>query len=368
MMNINIHAPKGLSSNKGSSNVVITYLTKEEVNQEGELSKKEGFFNSVNDFIKAEEAQKIIDEQAKGLKKKDSKFFMLTINPSQKEIEHILKGITMKKITSISELSDEELQKYHKQLKEYTTGVMNIYAEQFDREINGKKITGEDLVYVAKIEESREYKSTDEQVKDNEKLFIKILTEKNTKKKKELEKQLHKTNSGVVIQAGLKKEGFHSHIHIVVSRQDKNKSTQLSPLANSRGYSEKHKLNGKEVKVGFSRIEFYLKGEALFDSTFSYQRQQYEKKEEHISKAREKQSDATKIIDKYGHLDPINSFHFFKNNLSNIAQGKNISVVNVKEKIKQEINPIAKFKNEINPVQKAKSNILKALKSGGMEM
>lgn len=67
-MYIGVHKPKGVASNRGSSQDLISYLTKEEINEDGDLKEVEGFFNEDKEFIKADEAQKIIDSNSKGLK------------------------------------------------------------------------------------------------------------------------------------------------------------------------------------------------------------------------------------------------------------------------------------------------------------
>lgn len=171
---------------------------------------------------------------------------MLTINPSEKELSHLLEKVTGKKVENVNQLSEGEKRKYHKLLREYTSEVMDIYAKQFDREVNGKKITGKDLVYVGKIEEQREYKNEDKQVKENKATLMKIWSTKDEGEKRALESKLHKTPSGDIIRAGLNKEGLQSHVHIVVSRYDKDKSTKMSPLSNSRGYSKEHQVGGRK--------------------------------------------------------------------------------------------------------------------------
>jgi hypothetical protein len=374
-MYIGICKPKQMTGgdNKGSSDNLISYLTKEEITEDGELEESEGFFNQEGDFIKAEDAKKLIDDNSVGLKKEDSKFFMLTVNPSEKEIKWILKDVTAenpREIKDIKELSPEELKDYHQRLKEYSNEVMNLYAEQFDRTVDGKKIIGEDLVYVAKIEESREYKITDKQVQDNNKLFHQIRVADELTKK-ELETKLHRTAEGTIIESGLKKEGLQSHVHIVVSRFDKSKKTKMSPLANSRGYSDQHQVGGRKIKVGFSRLEFSLNCEQKFDEKFNYQRNYYERESYKVQQKRnqnQKKGNIINTIDKYGHIDPINSLQFAGRTLQNGVNTRNLSPVNIAKNEINKLNPINEFRYKMDLIKQAQQQIKQVIKSGGLEL
>lgn len=73
-----------------------------------------------------------------------------------------------------------------------------------------------------------------------------------------------------MIVAGTQKEGFQTHVHIIVSRKDVTNTYTLSPLA-------KHKasevlLNGKPTKRGFDRDIFYEDSEKTFDRVMGYDR------------------------------------------------------------------------------------------------
>jgi hypothetical protein len=105
---------------------------------------------------------------------------------------------------------------------------MDIYASNFNKK-NGtsKNLTGKDLVYFAKVEENRYYKGTDEAVKQG------------------------------IARQGDVLPGDNTHVHIIVSRQDKSKTTKLSPLANSK------KL--------FSRENFKMNSCNHFDENYKYQ-------------------------------------------------------------------------------------------------
>jgi hypothetical protein len=374
-MYIGVHRPKSQpgGDNKGSSVNLINYLIKEDEEKE-----YEGFFNHDKERILSGEAIKLIDDNSKGLEKKDSKHFMLTINPSKKEIEHLLKDIIQqRKIENISDLSKIELNAYHEKLRDYTKEVMNLYAEQFDREVNGYKITGKDLIYVAKIEEQRHYSPDEKMTKENRQILreIKEMGAKDKSRIKELESKLHRNSKGEIIRAGDLKEGFNSHVHIVVSRYDKEKITKMSPLANSRGYSREHQVGGRNVKVGFSRLEFSINCENKFDQKFEYERQDYERKVYQVQKARndrQAKGDITTTIDKYGHIDPINSMKFAYQSGQNIINGKSVNLQAFKPEnlSKMFVNqiPVQEFRSKMDAINQAKQQIKCALKSGGLEI
>lgn len=239
-MYIKIHKTKGyVGGNKQSCRDLVNYLEKE--NKDKIFSNKEPFFSHGSGSIDPQYVINSIDNNKKGLKDKDAKFFMLTINPSEYELKHLAFLATGRKdISHISQMKPKELDKYNNLLKGYTRKVMEEYAASFDRGLSGK-----DLVYYAKLEQERHYKGTDKEVKQGK------------------------------VQSGDLKPGLQSHVHIVISRKDVNQKYSLSPLANSRG-SNKHKLNGKSVKVGFNRDSFFQSCETTFDKEFNYSRN-YEK-------------------------------------------------------------------------------------------
>lgn len=240
-MIVKVHKPSSTpaSNNKGSCSNLIDYLEKENNSLEGE-----GFFFGrtpdsahFQNNITRTQATMAIDSNAKGLRKTDTKFFMLTVNFSQREQKHIAEKIAGKKLENIDELNGKERQLYENKLQDFTKGVMNEYAKNFNRGLQEK-----DMVYVSKIEHQRNYKGTDPLVKSGER------------------------------NSGQRKEGFQSHIHIVVSRHDRSRSTTISPQAKERIGRSGHKLNDKEVIKGFNHESFKLNTEKLFDKQFQYAR------------------------------------------------------------------------------------------------
>lgn len=277
-MFVQVHQPKKMigGDNKGSSGKIIDYLEKE--NNGKEDSNQENFFNHSSDTISAQDAVAMIDSNNKNLGKGDCKFYMLTINPSDKEQAHLIEKVTGRKVENLHELSKEEKHKVFLEVKNYSNQVMREYALNFERD---NVTTEKDLVYVAKIEENRTYKFHSIEVKHNEQIKSqqqKLKSElKNSnpdqaklidKKIAKLESQLLKTKAGLIIGKGVAKDGLNLHVHVVVSRNNVHQNTKLSPLSNSRGGYQM--LNGKEVKQGFNHERFKARSGQRFNMMYNY--------------------------------------------------------------------------------------------------
>ncbi len=271
-MYVKIHKPADYFGNRGSSGQLIAYLEKE--NPGKEAVEQEQFFDHCQDQVPAHIAELVLDTNHKGLSADESKFYMITLNPGEKELEFVKTKL---------EGTDNDL------LKEYTRAVMDQYAESFNRKIDGRPLKGGDLVYFAKIENGRTYKPQEIQYKEsysyNQRIRKEITALKKELKQPDitgrskagvekkinvLEGQYQRDKGGVVILPGNAKKGLNTHVHVVVSRRDKQQRLKLSPLANSRG--SQNKLNGKNVQTGFNRSEFVNKAERIFDKKFAYDR------------------------------------------------------------------------------------------------
>jgi len=221
-MYINITASE-TGNNKGSSGALVNYLEKENdlKNGKNSVSDYENWFNGVRNDIKRQEVRVKIDNNIAKLGRDDSKFFLININPSQKELEH-LNGKYGKEGTK-------------EKLKEFAVKVMDEYAKNFKRPgINSHK----DLLWYGKHENFRYYKHTDNEVKDG------------TRK------------------TGERKEGKQDHIQIIVSRKDITNTIKLSPQNTSKGKNKVH-----SAKLGeFNRTAFKQSGESLFDDFFGFDR------------------------------------------------------------------------------------------------
>ncbi len=231
-MFVKIHSAKNYG-NTGSCMSVVQYLEKE--NEEVELRERLLFFDQSNQEISHNTVVKQIDRNCAKLGKEDARFFMVSINPSQEEMKHMAYQITGRRINELSKFTKVEKRLFEHAMREYTRNVMDIYAENFN-----KQLTGSDLLYYGKIEHERKYNRFDNLVKNG------------TKKQGEL------------------KEGFQSHVHVIVSRKDITNTKKLSPFANHK--NSKNILNGKEVQIGFNRKEFVEKCEKHFDLQFGFDR------------------------------------------------------------------------------------------------
>ena len=256
----------------------VDYLEKE--NQNLEQPDMEYFFNQYEDEISTKEVVKEIDNNVSKLKKIEPKFYSITVSPSKYELRHI--------------------QNSSQHLKAYTRELMKTYVTSFNREINGKAISIDDIKYFAKIETQRAFKGTDKQIKENQPFATKILKLNNeigkiergelsgNIKKMKLEikvlehKAPHQQNGKRIVQ-GMKKEGNQSHIHIIVSRKDASNSVSLSP--GSKYKASEVIMNDKVVKRGFDRDTFFSNAEKTFDKKFGYNRnyaESYQSKKDFI--------------------------------------------------------------------------------------
>ena len=243
----------------------VDYLEKE--NQGKTQNEMEAFFDPYDDKISAEEVKTSIDENTAKLKKKEPKFYSITINPSARELAHIADKPSA--------------------LKAYTRSLMENYAKAFHREIEGRKITKDDILYFAKLEHQRRYKGTDRAVRENRPYIQKIarlqhemvLIKKGemegslqTKQQsiQELQQKAPHQQQGKMIEEGMIKEGDQCHIHVLVSRKDRSNRYSLSP--GSKYKASTTMLHGKEVKRGFDRDQFFKAAEEVFDRKFQYRR------------------------------------------------------------------------------------------------
>lgn len=246
----------------------VAYLEKE--NEGKPIDEMEHFFNQYGEEISSAEVIKEIDGNTAKLKKSEPKFYSITVNPSAYELKR--------------------LKNHSEELIQYTRELMKEYAKSFNREINGRAVTVDDIKYYAKIEHQRTYKGTDKQIRENQPYATKILELKNDIRKIEdgklqgnikklqhkidrLEKEAPHQYRGLRskrIVRGMPKEGSQSHIHIIVSRKDMSNKYSLSP--GSKYKSSETVFNGKPVKRGFDRDKFFKASEKTFDTLFQYKR------------------------------------------------------------------------------------------------
>ena len=248
-----------------SSADFVGYLEKE--NEGLDQEDLEHFFNQYGDEISAEDVIKDIDGNGAKLKKTEPKFYSITVSPSKYELKRIEQSTI--------------------DLKTYTRELMKDYVRSFNREINGKPITINDLKYYAKVEHQRTFKGTDKAVKENQPYASKILDlktairnieegrlEGNISKMKaeilKLEQAAPHQLDGKRIVQGMAKGGDQTHIHIIVSRKDASNTFSLSP--GSKYKASEAEMHGKTVKRGFDRDGFFKNAEKRFDTLYGYQR------------------------------------------------------------------------------------------------
>lgn len=278
-MFVRVHNTKSyVQGNTQSCSDLVEYLGKE--NEGKELMDREFFFNSDQEHITDNRVQQVIDNNHKGLKKTDAKFYMLTVNPSQRELKHLAKAATGRDIVDTSQMTKAELERFNSLFKDYVNKVMDEYAKSFNR-----GITKENLHYFAKVEQCRYWDGIDSkysreinELKKNGLSFSQIMEKPEYKNAKYQYRANFKNfyENGTVKTNGLKPE-LQTHAHVIVSRMDKEQKMSLSPLSKSRGHSKNHKLNGKSVQVGFDNVAFKVNCEAVFDRSLGYNRDVTEK-------------------------------------------------------------------------------------------
>ncbi len=144
----------GTYANTGTSEGVINYLQHEDFKRMQEGRKIEHFFSHAEDRVNPQEAISRIDTNRKGLKAKETKFYVITVAPSAKELARM--GATK--------------QEQAEAMKNYIRReVMPRYAEGFKKDIKA-----DDLVYFAKIHFERDER-------DGEDLHAHIIVSHKTK-------------------------------------------------------------------------------------------------------------------------------------------------------------------------------------------
>ncbi len=256
----------------------VDYLEKENTDRSPEA--QEFFFDQTEENITREEVIKEIDGNTAKLKTTEPRYYSITINPSQRELQHIK--------------NDPE------KLKAYTREVMKDYAGSFNREINGRPVQVSDIKYYAKMEFSRTFGPRDKEVMDNAPYNKKIAKLNNDLRKihrgeikgsperirqeiKSLQMEAPHKIGEKLIDEGLPKTGNQTHLHLIVSRKDRTNSVSLSP--GSKYKASEVSLHGKTIKRGFDRDNFFSKAEKTFDRQFNYKRnfvEQYNSRKTYI--------------------------------------------------------------------------------------
>lgn len=192
-------------NNSASCTALVRYLSKED---EARGVNREFYFTNARDMVTGQQVIQTIDHNSPRINKGQARFFCLVIAPSADEMKHLNNDIN--------------------EFKRYAVEVMDVYAQNFTgRKGNGKNLKGNDLVWFGKVEYNRYYEGSDPEVKAGR------------------------------VRQGTPVPGNNTHIHIIVSRQDKTQTQKLSPLVNSK------KL--------FHREGFKLKSCERFDNRYGYE-------------------------------------------------------------------------------------------------
>ncbi len=134
-MNIKIQGGGGGKyANTGSSFGCAQYLNHENNERIVEKKQIEPFFDNKSEKVDFSSLIQDIDQNKGKLSKKDEKFYVLTISPSEKEIKKMGNSEEERSVS----------------MKAYTRQVMDDYAKNFE-----KGLKGDDLVYYAKIHHGR---------------------------------------------------------------------------------------------------------------------------------------------------------------------------------------------------------------------
>lgn len=204
------------AANKGSVGDLTKYLGKEQKILIKEGKDPEYFFDIQCGNITKRVVDMAIDGQSRnGLGKKDAKFYMVSINPSHKELAH-----------------------FGNDSQRFKDWIQKEYMPQLVKDFNRDGLMPENVNMYAKLEYYRYYKGTDKEVKNGQ------------------------------VKSGERKLGNNIHVHIIIGRRSKDGKFKLSPNANSKVKGQQ----GAAKNAGFNRNAHKIAVEQSFDKSFGYKR------------------------------------------------------------------------------------------------
>jgi hypothetical protein len=162
-------------NNQGSAAQALNYLT-HEARSDGHEAR---FFDGQQDTLGREALLAALDNNVKGLRANEAKFYSLVLSPSPAELAHIGGGDEAK-------------------LRAFTREVMAAYAAGFNLK-GGGTVGKEDLVWGGIIHQQRTHRGTDPAVKEGE------------------------------AKTGQPRPGLQAHVHVVVSARDRAQRVTLNP-------------------------------------------------------------------------------------------------------------------------------------------
>lgn len=210
------------ANNTTSSSRLFNYLNDEE-KLDG------GFFNQFGDEISKMDAIQMIDQNNKGLRENEIKFYSLTLNPSEDELNHI------------NSSKDG--------LVSYTRAVMDNFAKN----VKNHDLTGDDLVWVACVHDKRYYTNLDKY--NYEKKNIGMSFPYNTIE--EVDKWKKENRGECPFENNSIKKGENAHVHIVLSRRNFQMDKSIT-------------LHGRNSKEKFSLLAWQQENQKLFQIKFNY--------------------------------------------------------------------------------------------------
>lgn len=226
--------------NTEGPHALIAYLKHEEKEGGNRLY----FFDQWRQDIAATEGLAIIDGNVRGLRREQVKFFSIVVSPSEEELRHISNA-------------DHQMQKYVRE-------VMKNYAENFNFDHGknkGRRLTYEEVVWIAAIHEDRTIRSLDLQQeaplsKKEQEAIKSDGNQKNSIMRRAIQRNERKLDPDT-FGLGERKPGLNKHVHIIVSARDRSQTIALDPTG---------------LKRRFAIKTFQEKSALAFESMFGYQR------------------------------------------------------------------------------------------------
>jgi len=204
LINPKAHGKKAYN-NQGSAAQALNYLT-HEARKNGQEAR---FFDGQQDVLDRDAVLVALDNNVKGLRANEAKFYSLVLSPSPEELAHIGGG-------------DEE------KLRAFTREVMASYAAGF-RLKDGGAVGKDDLVWGAIVHHERTHRGTDAAVKEG------------------------------AARPGQTRPGLQAHIHVVVSARDRSQRVTLNPGGRVSRFSLRDWQD--EARLVFER-QFHYQGPA----------------------------------------------------------------------------------------------------------
>lgn len=187
-MNVKIQGGDDAYNNTDSCTNIAYYLEHEDFKRMKKGLEVETFFNQNNDDIPRKVLERVIDNNKAKLCKKDAKFFVLTISPSQEELLQM--GNTEK----------ERSQAMQNFIRE---NIIPQYAKGF-----GKDLTADDILYFAKI---HHWRGENKELQTHAHIIISRKTKDNRLKISPKTNHQSKSKSGAV-KSGFDRTNFYTQV------------------------------------------------------------------------------------------------------------------------------------------------------------